>query len=66
MNPDLPKKAVEKIESLCALGCTQVNRLLEKAEQGKDIEELTGFSKSETDMIIDELSEIMSVYEQDQ
>jgi hypothetical protein len=66
MNPDLPKKAVDKIEALCAQGCTQVNQLLEKAEQGEDIKELSEFSKSEMDMILDELSEIMSVYEQDQ
>ncbi|MBT8118381.1 MAG: hypothetical protein KJN89_01580 [Gammaproteobacteria bacterium] len=63
MNPDLSKKAVNKIESLCQLGCTQVNELLEKAEKGHDIEELSGFSKTEISMIIDELIEIMSVYE---
>ncbi len=65
MNPDLSKKAIKKIESLCELGCTQVNQLLEKAEKGDDIEELSEFSKAETSMIIDELVEIMSVYDED-
>jgi len=65
MNPDLSKKAIEKIESLCELGCTQVNQLLKKAEKGNDIEELSGFTKSEMSMIIEELGKIMSVYDED-
>jgi hypothetical protein len=65
MNPALSKKASKKIESLCELGCTQVNQLLEKAEKGDDIEELSEFSIAETRMIIDELIEIMSVYDED-
>jgi hypothetical protein len=65
MNPALSKKAIEKIESLCELGCTQVNQLLEKAEKSNDIEELSGFTKAEMSMIIDELVEIMSVYDED-
>lgn len=65
MNPDLSKKAIEKIESLCELGCTQVNQLLKKAEKGNDIEELSSFTKSETSMIIEELGKIMSVYDED-
>ena len=65
MNPDLSKKSHQKIKSLCRQGCTQVNQLLEKAEKGDDIEELSDFSKAETSMIIDELVEIMSVYDED-
>jgi hypothetical protein len=65
MNPDLSKKAIKKIESLCELGCTQVNQLLEKAEKGNDIEELSGFSKAEMRLIINELVEIMSVYDEE-
>ena len=65
MNPDLSKKAIKKIESLCKQGCTQVNQLLEKAEKSNDIEELSGFTKAEMSMIIDELIEIMSVYDED-
>ncbi len=65
MNPDLSKKAIKKIESLCELGCAQVNQVLEKAEKSDDIEELSGFTKAEMSMIIDELVEIMSVYDED-
>ena len=65
MNPDLSKEAVEKIESLCEQGCVQVRQLLEKAEKGNEIEELSGFKKSEKSMIIEELGEIMSVYDED-
>ena len=63
MNPDLSEKVVHKIESICGLGCTQVNQLLEKAGNGNEIEELSDFSHSETKQIVDELGKIMSVYE---
>lgn len=63
MHPDLSKKAREKIEALCELGCTQVNQLLEKASNGNDIEELSEFTSSEANLIISELGEIMSVYD---
>lgn len=65
MNPDLSKKARDKIEALCELGCSKVNQLLEKAGNGNEIEELSEFSSSEKNLIIDELDEIMSVYDDD-
>jgi hypothetical protein len=65
MHPDLSKKAREKIEAICGLGCTQVNQLLEKAGKGDELEELSAFSSSEKKLIIDELGEIMSVYDDD-
>jgi hypothetical protein len=64
MNPDLSQKAIDTIESLCQLGCTQVNQLIDDAKNGKDIKELAGFSHSEQDLIIDELGDIMSVYDE--
>jgi len=64
MNPDLSQKAIDTIESLCQLGCTQVNQLIDDAKNGKDIKELAEFSHSEQGMIIDELDEIMSVYDE--
>ena len=60
---ELPKKITDKIEALCQQGCTQINQLLDKAENGREIEELSAFSKSEVKQIINELMEIMSVYE---
>lgn len=64
MHPDLSKKARDKIEALCGLGCSQVNQLLEKASNGNDIEELSEFSAYEITLIINELGDIMSVYDE--
>lgn len=64
MHPDLSKKARDKIETLCGLGCNQVNQLLEKASNGNDIEELSEFSAYEITLIINELGDIMSVYDE--
>ena len=63
MNPDLSKKALNKIEVLCGKGCSDVNQLLERAKDGKLIEELAEFSHVEIKQILDELEQIMSVYE---
>ena len=65
MNPDLSEKVSSKIESICGLGCTQVNQLLEKAGNGNEIKELSGFSHSEVKQIVNELGKIMAVYETD-
>jgi len=62
MNPDLSRKAISKIETLCGLGCTQVNQLIDDAKNGKNIKELAEFNYSEANQIVDELSKIMSVY----
>ncbi len=65
MNPDLSKRAINKIEAICGLGCTQVNQLLEKTGNGNDVDELSGFSESEVKQIVEELGKIMSVYDTD-
>ena len=62
MCPNLSKKVSNKIEELCAQGCTQVNQLLEEANNGKNIVEQSEFSDSEIKQIIDELTQIMAVY----
>ena len=62
MRPNLSKKVSNKIEELCAQGCTQVNQLLEDANDGKNIVEQSEFSDSEIKQIIDELTQIMAVY----
>ncbi len=64
MHPDLSKNARDKIEALCGLGCSQVNQLLEKASNENDIEELSEFSAYEISLIINELGDIMSVYDE--
>lgn len=62
MNPDLSKRALDKIEALCGHGCRDVNLLLEKAKNGTHVEELAEFNHSEIEQILDELDQIMSVY----
>jgi hypothetical protein len=64
MQHDLPKKLEEKIETLCEQGCTQVNQIIDDAKKGGEIEELEEFNGSEVELIIDELSKIMSVYDE--
>lgn len=65
VNPRLSKKVSSKIEALCAQGCTQVNQLLENAANEKNIVELAEFNHSEIRQIIDELAQIMSIYNTD-
>jgi len=63
MTPERYKVVSHQIESLCEQGCNQVSELLDKAENGSEISELSAFSRNEVNIIIDELSEIMSVYD---
>jgi len=65
MNPDLSQKAIDIIESICEAGCTEVNQFLEKARDGSEIEELSNFDRKQINLIIDELDQIMSVYDKD-
>ena len=62
MNPDLSKRALDKIEILCGQGCNDVNLLLEKAKNGSHVKELAEFSHLEIEQILDEQDQIMSVY----
>ena len=62
---ELSTKASNKIEALCEQGCSQINTLLQKAETGSQIDELSDFNNKEVNQIIDELSEIMSIYDVD-
>ena len=65
MKPEHSNKVAKKIESVCEQGCSEVNQLLKKAENGEKIEELSEFSNKEINQIIDELSDIMTVYDID-
>ena len=65
MKPEHSNKVAKKIESICKQGCSEVNQFLQKAENSKDIEELSEFSSKEITQIIDELGDIMSVYDID-
>lgn len=63
MTPERYKIVSHQIESICGKGCDQVSKLLDKAENGREIRELSDFSRNEVNVIIDELSDIMAVYE---
>jgi hypothetical protein len=62
MSPDLSEKNLHIIEAICEQGCTHVHRLLCKAKKGVEIEELSDCSQHETELIINELKQIMSIY----
>jgi hypothetical protein len=59
---ELTEKVTNKIEALCEEGCSEVNKLLVKAENGNTIDALSNFKSEEIEQIIDELSQIMSTY----
>lgn len=59
---ELTEKVTNKIETLCEEGCSEVNKLLVKAENGNTIDALSNFKSEEIEQIIDELSQIMSTY----
>jgi hypothetical protein len=63
MTPERYKVVSHQIESICEQGCNQVNKLLDQAENGSEISELSEFSRNEVSVIIEELSEIMTVYD---
>ena len=64
MTPERYKIVSRQIESIAEKGCDQVTELLNKAEtSNNNIKELSEFSRTEIDMIIDELNQIMTVYE---
>lgn len=63
MNPDLSTKALNKIESLCTRGCTEVNELLLRARNGDEINELSDLDTTEAQLVVEELGKIMAVYD---
>lgn len=65
MHPDLSPQAIHVIETLCAEGCTYVNQLLDNARDGRRIEALDGFRDDEVVLILEELAQIMAVYEKE-
>lgn len=66
MSADLPKNIELTIETLCKQGCSQVNQIIDDARNGNNIEQLSDFTQSEIELIVKELSNIMSVYDKDE
>lgn len=63
MHPELSPEALTIIDQLCAEGCSSVNHLLEQVRNGGHITALDGFDEKEVVLIIEELTQIMAVYE---
>ena len=63
MNPNLSPKLISRIESLCSLGCSQVNDILARAKTSQSINELSDLSTTEIEQVLEELEQIMSVYD---
>jgi len=64
MDSKLSKKLEEEVENICGLGCTHVNQIIDNAKKGDEIKELADFNGNEVEQIINELSKIMSVYDE--
>ena len=56
-------KISHAIELICNQGCTSVNSVIEALQNGEDIEQARQLNEEETQQLIKELKEIMSVYD---
>lgn len=65
MNPDLSDDARSAVESICALGCERVNEIIDALESGCSVRETAGLARSDRSRVLQELKEIMSVYDRD-
>ena len=57
-------KIHECIEALCEKGCDEVNRTIQKMEQGETVEEAAGLAADEHQVVLQELKSIMAVYQE--
>ena len=51
------------IEQICSSGCERVNEVIEKLQRQESIEETSKLSLQESNIVLLELKDIMSVYE---
>ena len=65
MNPDLSDDARTAVESICGLGCDRVNEIIDALESGRAVHETAGLDRSDRSRVLQELKDIMSVYERD-
>ena len=65
MNPDLSDDARTAVESICGLGCDRVNEIIDALESGDSVQETAGLDRSDRHLVLQELKEIMSVYDRD-
>ena len=65
MNPDLSDHARIAVESICGLGCDRVNEIIDALESGQNVRETAGLDRSDRDQVLQELKDIMSVYDRE-
>ena len=58
------QKINDTVESICTLGCTTVNAIIETLEKGYDAREVEHLDQDERGELLRELKSIMSVYDQ--
>ncbi len=69
-NPTSPNNAIvdrEKVsgavDRVCAAGCTYVTETIAALNDGRDVAEAAGLNPDERQVLVDELTAIMSVYD---
>ena len=55
-------KITQAVESICAMGCSSVNAIIETIEAGNDVEGFDQYTDMEISVILKELKIIMAVY----
>lgn len=63
MNPGLPVHIRTTVEAICELGCERVNQIIADLESGKSVAETAGLPQSDQIQVLQELKDIMSVYD---
>jgi hypothetical protein len=64
MNDPLPQHLQTIVEALCETGCQNVNGTIELIENNGDVEEISGLTDQERSLVLNELKNIMSVYDE--
>lgn len=59
------QKINNAVESICTMGCTTVNAVIETLESGNTVQAVEDFSEAELTLLTHELKAIMAVYKRD-
>ena len=66
MKPDIPAHIQSTIDSICELGCERVNEIIAALECGHEVKETSELDEYARQRVLEELKEIMAIYENDQ
>ncbi|MGB5397801.1 MAG: hypothetical protein WBN96_11685 [Gammaproteobacteria bacterium] len=64
MSHDLPNHLQLIVDDICGDGCNRVNHIIKTLQKDEVIEAMEALSAVERQRVLDELREIMAVYEQ--